>query len=271
MNFIYYKLMKTSPDMINEMTAIVRYFHMWSLLGWYDIKQRYRRSLIGPFWITISTGIMVGSIGLMFSTIFKMPVREFLPYFAVGQIMWLLMSMQLNDACTMFIQYQSIIKQISVPLSVHVLRKLWYNFILFLHNILIVIIVLVVTGNGFSWEALYVIPALMLILTLLFLLSVILGIVCTRFRDITQIVAVIIQLIYFFTPIFWMRKALPAKYSWVTNFNPFYHMIELVRSPLLGFSPAAYHWIYMLIYIAVSAAIAYYFMKRFRYKVAYWL
>ena len=257
--------------MKNEITAIFRYFNMWFMLGWYDIKQKYRRSLIGPFWTTISTGFMVGSIGLMFSTIFKSSVKEFLPYFAVGQIMWLLISAQLNDACIMFVQYQSVIKQISVPLAVHVLRKLWYNFILFLHNFLIIIAVLFIVGRGFSWESLYVIPALILILILLFLLSVILGIVCTRFRDVTQIVAVLLQLIYFFTPIFWMRKALPAKYSWVTDFNPFFHMIELVRSPLLGVVPAGYHWIYMLIYIAVSAAIAFYFMKRFRYKVAYWL
>jgi lipopolysaccharide transport system permease protein len=185
--------------------------------------------------------------------------------------MWLLISAQLNDACTMFVQYQSIIKQISVPLAVHVLRKLWYNLILFLHNFLIIIAVLIIVGHGFSWESLYAIPALILILALLFLLSVILGIICTRFRDITQIVAVFFQIVYLFTPIIWMRKILPAKYSWVTDFNPFFHMIELIRAPLLGVAPAAYHWIYMLIYIAISAVIAFYFLKRFRHKVAYWL
>lgn len=244
---------------------------MWSLLGWYDIKQRYRRSLIGPFWITISTGIMVGSIGLMFSVIFKAPVREFLPHFAVGQIMWLLISTQLNDACLMFIQYQSVIKQISLPLSVHVLRKLWYNFILFLHNFLIIIIVLAVSGKGFSWQLLYVLPALALITVLLFLLSVILGIVCTRFRDITQIVAVLLQLIYFFTPIIWMRKILPDRLAWVTDFNPFFHMIELIRAPLLGNTPAAYHWLFLLVCILVSSVVTLFFLKRFRHRVAYWL
>lgn len=260
-----------SKEIVDEMTAIVRYFHMWSLLGWYDIKQKYRRSMIGPFWITISTGIMIGSIGLMFSTIFKAPVKEFLPYFCVGQIMWLLMSTQLADACTTFVQYQSIVKQISVPLSVHVLRRLWHNIILFLHNFIIVIIVLIVSGIGFSWESLYVIPALILILILLFFISVILGIVCTRFRDITQIVTVFLQLIYFFTPIFWMRKTLAAKHAWVTDFNPFFHMIELVRSPLLGNIPAVSHWIHLLIYIAIAAIITLYFLKRFRNRVAYWL
>jgi len=145
-----------TKEIMDELNAIARYFHMWSLLGWYDIKQRYRRSMIGPFWITISTGIMVGSIGMMFSTIFKSSVSEFLPYFAIGQIIWLLLSAQLTDACTMFVQSQSIIKQVSLPLSVHVLRKLWYNIILFLHNFLIIIIVLVIAGNGFSWEYLLI-------------------------------------------------------------------------------------------------------------------
>ncbi|MCE5211760.1 MAG: ABC transporter permease [Deltaproteobacteria bacterium] len=266
-----YKFLNSSPEIMDEITAIVKYFPMWSLLGWYDIKQKYRRSLIGPFWITISSGIMIGTIGLMFSKIFKSPVGEFLPYFAMGQIVWLLISQQLNDACTTFIQYQSVIKQISVPLSVHVFRKLWHNLILFLHNFLIVIIVLIFGGIGFTAELLYLIPAVILIVTLLFLLSVILGIVCTRFRDITQIVSVFLQLIYFFTPIFWMKKTLSSKYSWVTDFNPFFHMIELVRSPLLGVAPAAYHWIYILICITGAAVIAFFFMKRFQNRVPYWL
>jgi len=80
--------------------------------------------MIGPFWITISTGVMVGSIGLMFSTIFKSPVKEFLPYFAIGQITWLLLSAQLTDACAMFVQSQSIIKQVSLPLSVQCVEEI---------------------------------------------------------------------------------------------------------------------------------------------------
>ena len=266
-----YNMKISNNAIINEITAIVKYFHMWSLLGWYDIKQRYRRSLIGPFWITISTGIMVASIGLMFSTIFKSSVKEFLPHFAVGQIIWLLLSAQLTDACTMFVQSQSIIKQVSLPLSVHVLRKLWYNIILFLHNFLIIVIVLIFAGNGFLWEYLLVIPAIILILILLFLLSMILGIICTRFRDITQIVAVFLQLIYFFTPIFWMKKSLASKQAWITDFNPFFHIIELVRAPLLGKTPDLYHWISLLIYIALAAVITFFFIKRFRNRVAYWL
>ncbi|MGP8154507.1 MAG: ABC transporter permease [Smithella sp.] len=256
--------------MIAEIPAIVRYFNMWFLLGWYDIKQRYRRSLIGPFWITLSTGVMVSAIGFMFSTIFKTPIQEFLPYFAVGQTVWLFISTQINDSCMTFVQYQSVIKQMSVPLSVHIMRKLWNNLILFGHNFLIIIIVLLIF-NKISLMILLAIPAFILIIILLFLISIMLGIICTRFRDITQIVAVFMQLIFFFTPILWMKKVLSGRHSWISDFNPFYHIIEIVRAPLLGVAPSGILWIYMLLYIAAAAAMALFFLKKFRHRVSYWL
>lgn len=254
-----------------EITAIVMYFNMWFSLSWYDIKQRYRRSFIGPFWITFSTGVMVSGIGLMFSVIFKSPIEEFLPYFAVGQVVWLFIATQINESCSTFVEYQLVIKQMSVPLSVHILRKLWNNLILFGHNFLIIIIVLLIFDQKISWRILYAIPAFGLILFLLFLLSMTLGIICTRFRDITQIVTVFMQLIYFFTPIFWMKNKLPDEYSWISDLNPFYHMIEIVRAPLLGQAPAGMLWVYMLTYIAIAAIMALNLLRLCRHRVPYWL
>jgi lipopolysaccharide transport system permease protein len=68
-----------------------------------------------------------------------------------------------------------------------------------------------------------------------------------------------------------MKKVLPDKYSWVSDFNPFYHMIEIVRAPLLGTAPSGILWIYMSAYIAVAAFIALFFLKLFRHRVSYWL
>jgi len=255
---------------ISEIQAIAKYFNMWFLLGWYDIKQQYRRSLIGPLWITLSTGVMVCAIGYMFSNIFKSPIDEFLPYFAAGQTVWLFISTQINKSCTTFTQYQSVIKQMSVPLSVHIMRNLWSNLILFGHNFIIIIIVLFIY-NKISWMILLAIPAFILILILLFLISIMLGIICTRFRDITQIVAVFMQLIFFFTPILWMKKVLTCRNSWVSDYNPFYHIIEIVRAPLLGVAPSGILWVYMLAYIAIAAVMAVFFLKKFRHRVSYWL
>ncbi|HLZ19371.1 MAG TPA: ABC transporter permease [Smithellaceae bacterium] len=254
-----------------EFLSLLEHFNIWFTLGLYDIKQRYRRSLIGPLWITLSTGVMVGSVGLMFSVIFKSSINEFLPYFAVGQVLWLFVSTQLNDACMTFVTYQSIIKQMSLPLLVHVMRKLWDNLILFAHNFLIVVFVLILFRVKISWMMLLAIPAFCLVILVLLMVSLLLAIVCTRFRDITQVVGVFIQLSYFFTPIFWMKKALPGKYSWVSDLNPFYHMIEIVRAPLLGQSQAGIHWIHLLIYLIITGLAVMYFLKLFRHRVAYWL
>ena len=123
----------------------------------------------------------------------------------------------------------------SVPLTVHIMRTLWNNLILIGHNTLIIIVVLLIfPSRAFPWVSLYAIPGFLLIVILLFLVSVMLGIICTRFRDITQIVAVFMQLIYFFTPIIWMKNVLPGKHSWVMDFNPFYHMVEIIRGTSAG-------------------------------------
>jgi len=258
-------------EMNTEFAAIFTHFNMWFLLGWQDIKHRYKRSLLGPFWVTISSGIMVGCIGMIFAAIFRVPARDFLPYYAAGQIMWLFISGQLNDSCEIFIQHQSILKQISIPLSVHIMRSLWNNVILLFHNLIIIVIILVLAGRKGTWEMFAAVPAFIMITILLFLASVSLGIVCTRFRDIIQVIKMTLNLIYFITPILWKKSVLPDRYSWITNINPFSNMIESIREPLLGQSPDSAVWIHMTGYIAVAMIVSVLLLKKYRHRVAYWL
>jgi ABC-type polysaccharide/polyol phosphate export permease len=253
------------------MTAIISHFNMWFLLGWYDMRQKYRRSLIGPFWITISSGVMVACIGFVFSKLFGSQLAEYLPNYAAGQILWSLISLQIIDSCNCFIQYRAVMKQIDVPITVHILRKLWYNLILFFHNALIIVVALAIFKQNVFPEIFLALPAFLLVCTLLFFISIVLGIICTRFRDIAQIVDVMIHLVFFFTPIVWMKKTLPGDCSWVTDYNPFYHVIEVIRAPLLGHAPDPMLWIYVSGYVVVSGVIAVFFIRRFRDRVTYWL
>ena len=59
----------------------------WSL-AWHDIVSRYRGSMLGPFWITLSMGLMVAGIGFLYANLFKVPVNEFIPYVALGIVFW---------------------------------------------------------------------------------------------------------------------------------------------------------------------------------------
>jgi ABC-type polysaccharide/polyol phosphate export permease len=164
-----------------------------------------------------------------------------------------------------------IIKQISIPLPVYILRKLWQNIILFGHNLIIIFLVISFVGQGWSWNALYAIPAFILVLILLFSVSLILSIACARFMDITQVVSVFLQLVYFITPVFWMKKLLPENYAWITEFNPFYHAIEIIRAPLLGGQYPTNSMLWLIFYTCVFTLIAIGVFKRFKQRVAYWV
>src|SRR4051812_1721789 len=63
-------------------------WRLWSMLGWLDIRQRYRRSMLGAFWLTISMGVMVMALGTLYSSLFKVEINEFLPFIAAGLTIW---------------------------------------------------------------------------------------------------------------------------------------------------------------------------------------
>jgi lipopolysaccharide transport system permease protein len=59
-------------DLHTGLTSI----HVWPLLAWYEIRQRYRRSALGPFWLTISTGILVAGMGPLYGRLFGQEVSS---------------------------------------------------------------------------------------------------------------------------------------------------------------------------------------------------
>ena len=110
---------------------------LWVRLGWNDILQRYRRSMLGPFWLTASMAIMVIALGVLYAELFNTPIHDFLPYLCVGLLVWNLMSSFLTEGGTLFTGAESYIKQIRLPYSVYVFRSSWSKLIIFAHNFVI--------------------------------------------------------------------------------------------------------------------------------------
>lgn len=245
--------------------------HLWLTLGWYDIKQRYRRSILGPFWLTLSTGVSVGTLSFLWSKLFKTNLHEYLPFFAIGSVIWAYISGQINEACTGFTQFTHIMKQVNLPLPSYLLRLLVRNFIILLHNFVIVFIVITFVGSGWQPVAILALPGLLLLSIALFFMSLTIAIICTRYRDMPPIVQNIITILFYFTPILWQSKYLPPQYAWVKNYNPFTHLIEIVRAPLLGSPPSALSWGAACGVTLIAAYIAITMLARYRQKVAYWL
>lgn len=242
----------------------------WVLLGWQDIKQRYRRSVIGPFWLTISMGVMIVMMGVLFGKLFKIELEDYLPFLSLGLITWGLITGIVMDGCLVFVSAEGIIKQIKISHTTHVYQVIWRNFIIFFHNLAAFVVVAIYFKIWPGMALLMLIPGLLLIAVNSVWVAMLLGIICTRFRDIPQIVASIMQASFFMTPIIWKPELL-AKRVVLLRGNPFYHFIELVRAPLLGNYPEMESWIIALGVTITGSLFTFFVFRRFRGRIAYWL
>lgn len=120
------------------------------IFGWQDVAQRYRRSRVGAFWLTLNMAVFIGALGIIFGTLFQSEMRVFLPYLCAGVIMWGFISTSLSEGCTTFSASDGIILQVRLPLFTHIMRTLWRNVIIFGHNIVIFPVVALILGRGFN-------------------------------------------------------------------------------------------------------------------------
>ena len=226
----------------DEVLAGFREWRIWTILGWDDIRQRYRRSVIGPFWITLSMGIFILLLGVIYSRLFHTDIRTYIPFLAAGFTVWGFISQTMNESCMAFNEGSRIIKQIKLPYSIYVLRVMWRNFIVFLHTVVIFIPVAIIFKVMPNLATLYVLPGLFLVCVNLIWVATVLAILSTRFRDMPPIVATVVQITMFATPIMYPVSSL-AGASIIAEINPIYHLIELVRAPMLGTAPELRSWL----------------------------
>lgn len=244
--------------------------YLWSRLGWQDIRKRYRRSVLGPFWLTLSMGAFVAALGTLYGVLFDAHIAEYMPFLALGVIVWTLISDIIRDGCNAFIASQSIIKQVGLPLSVHVYRLLWRNLLTLLHNAVVFVVVALVFGVWPGWNGLLALPGLALLCLTGLWVALLFGIVSARFRDVPPIMSSVLRICFFVTPIIWTPDLIPTR-PMVLDVNPFYHFIEVVRAPLLGQAPGLLSWIVVLGLTCAGWLVTFEFFRRHRRRIAYWV
>lgn len=245
-------------------------WELWGTLGWNEIRQRYRRSVIGPFWITVSMGIMVSGLGVLYASLWGMSTKDYIPYLTIGFVVWHFMAQLLIESCQVFSGAGGVIRQIRVPLSVHVFQMLWRNLIILLHNVAILMAVMLVYNVRPGATAWLAVPGFFLICFNSIWVGLLLGLICTRFRDVPQIVTNAVQIFFFFTPVFWKAEQL-AEHRYFVAFNPFHHLLELVRTPLLGEIPAFATWVIIGMMTVVGWGVTLPIFTRYRSRIAFWV
>jgi ABC-type polysaccharide/polyol phosphate export permease/uncharacterized protein (DUF1330 family) len=254
-----------------DLGRALKAWRIWVLLGTNDVRQRYRRSKLGQFWITATIAATVVGLGLVYSAIFKQSIAEYLPYVAAGFVVWFLITGMITEGCTAFLDSEGYAKQLTVPLSVYVLRTWFRILITFAHNAIIVPFVWLIFLVPVGWACWLVIPGICLIALNGLWIMLLLGTLCARFRDLPQIISSFVQVIFFVTPVMFRPDQLPASGRAAMDLNPFAALLAVAREPLLGRVPSALEYVLVIGTLLFGWAIAVPVYGRFRTRIIYWL
>jgi lipopolysaccharide transport system permease protein len=243
----------------------------WRTMAWNDIRSRYRRSRIGQFWITLSVALFVAGIGVVYSGIFNIPIAEYIPRVTASYVFWTFISAVLIGGCTTFIAAAPTMQQRVFPVSTHAFRLVAREVIILAHNALVIVGVWLIFRIGLEPVSLLLIPGLLLNFYIAFWLSILLGLISVRFRDIPPIMQSLVNILFFITPVLWTSERLGGISDVVLAFNPFAYMLEIMREPLLNTAPPTLAWVVVGSIAVVLTIVGLFSMAATRRHLAYWL
>jgi ABC-type polysaccharide/polyol phosphate export permease len=255
---------------LDELRQVFLRSYVWRALAFADIRSKYRFSTFGSLWLTLSTGIMVLSIGVIYGQFFGQNITSYLPYFAIGMVTWTFIASVFNEATTTLISASTYIKGSNFAVINHVFRTIHRQFLIFLHNLIVVIIVFAAIRWPIDISALLSLLGFAILYIFLVGAAVIISMLSVRYRDVPPMVGAGTQFIFFATPIIWYSDQIKVG-AWIVNLNPLAHLVFVVRDPLLGRTVHAFSWFYASGFALLTVGVAVLIYTRFRNRVAFWV
>ncbi len=240
-------------------------------LGWLDIKLRYRGSALGPFWLTLSTGIMVLAMSLLYSELFRMDLHEYMPFLALSLVLWNAIGGLVTDACVCFTSAEGTIRAMRMPFTVYAQRAMVRNALVLAHNVVVIVCVMAYFNAWPGRTALACLPGIALWVVDGMATCYLLGAICARFRDIPPIVGSIMQIAFFLTPIIWRQDLIGPTARHFLVLNPFYMMLAVVREPLLNQVPHWPIWVAAFGWSVLLCGASWLLFARVRGRLAFWV
>jgi ABC-type polysaccharide/polyol phosphate export permease len=246
-------------------------WRLWTLFGFNDVKMRYRRSTLGPFWASLSTALQVLVTGFVMAVLFKMTLQRYLPYICIGMIMWGFLTALVSEGAVAFVSSSELILQVKRPLFVYLLQVVWRNIIVGAHTIVVFFALAFLFGLFPGPTYLLAIPGLVLFLLNCVWVAGVVGILSTRFRDIPLIVTNAFMALFWLTPVIYELDQLSGPIRWLIELNPLYHVLEVFRRPLLLGEPTAMNWIVGVVTALFGWIFLILLFARTRKRIPFWL
>lgn len=204
-----------------------------------DLRARYKRSILGPFWIVLSLGLGSVGLGVMWSFLWGAPLHEMLPSITVGFLIWIFISSSIIEGSTCFTVNAGTLQNVKLPLSFFPMLSFTKALVNFVHSLLIVAAILFIYPPEISWVQLMFLVGIIIAVIDLYLIIYLCGFLSTRFRDLQPLIASIIPLLFFLSPVLFKIKQAP-ELKWVLLLNPLSYLITIIRDPILGVMPEWY-------------------------------
>lgn len=247
-------------------------WRIWINMAVSEIRRRYKRTLLGPFWVTLSIAIFIGTIGLVFPTLWHTDSKTFLPFFASGYIIWIFISTSITEACGTFINMRPLIKQLPLPYSIYANNVVASNMIILMHHMIVYFAVMVIYQVPLNLNTLLFFPAILILCFTFSWVSILFGLWSARFQDIKQIVVSFLQIALFVTPILWMPSQLGDSWqSQLCNLNPLAHWIAIARAPLLGEQPTLTNWLVSITICIIGWLYTMKVLNKYYRHLVFWL
>jgi lipopolysaccharide transport system permease protein len=254
----------------NDIFSGVLAWNLWHILAMQELRQRYRRSVLGPLWISISLGIQVAVMVFLTAILFQQEFKRYVPYAALGIVLWNFISAAMTEGASCFVAAAPYLLQAKRPLFAFVVHALWRNVVYLGHTAVVYVVVAIVFKVPLGWSVFLLLIALPLVVLNMAWLMLLIGLVATRFRDVQMMLQASLSILFWLTPVIYYPDML-GTHAWIVQCNPLTHLIEIVRAPLLGSAPAAESWFLAIVSALAGWSVAFLMFARFRARVPYWL
>ena len=249
----------------------IRLAPVWIFMAHQDVVSRYRRTTLGPWWITLGTGVGLLGMGLIWGRMFRLPLHEIFPYMAIGFIIWGFISTVLIDSPDIFVRAGETLKTIKIPFFVFVFFSVVRNLYVMAHNLVIIVVVLLVFPPTPTWSMLLVIPGFILLILTAIVIAICLSIIGARLRDLSYMITSMLTFLFLLTPVMWHTKVLMGHSIYIAYANPITHYLAIIRDPLLGQIPPLLSYEVVVGCISVLSILGMVLYNRYYKRLIFWI
>jgi len=238
-----------------------------------EVKIRYARTSIGPWWQTINMLVLSLVLSFVFTKVFNTPSEQYIPFLITGLIFWNFMQAVLVESSVCLIHSRNLILNTTSPIWTYPFKLVIKALIQFLHHIVLIPIVIYYFDISIGPMAILMfLVGIMVYISILALTSNILAILGSRLHDLEQVVTNIIQVLFYATPIIWMPSLLVGRVSFL-EYNPFYHLINMLRIPVIGGDVQIWQnsLVFSIALLSFLILFNYYVYRRYSKMVSYWV